>query len=196
MVENLWCKSLVTYDKDATYGISHWGYKRKLFIRARLALQSTHTINSRMKILSIVRVSVDKQQGYGYLKEIVVKRSNKKEYILKEVDFLSLHLNDIEDMFLVYYQNKLHHLDGKIQTDLAVALQCFIRRTTRLTNISVGYARDTLLRSWSKSDCKHAKSMVKVIEKTLHRRRILISLECFVGGRNNETNYMLLTRTD
>ncbi|GJT80434.1 hypothetical protein Tco_1054776 [Tanacetum coccineum] len=122
MVENLWSKSLVAYDKDATYEISHWGYKRKLFIRARLALQSTHTIYSRMKILSIVRISVDKQQGYGYLKEIVVKRENQKEYIHKEADFPSRHLNDIEDMFLLYYQNKLHYLDGKIQTDLAVAL--------------------------------------------------------------------------
>ncbi|GJS11844.1 hypothetical protein Tco_0368640 [Tanacetum coccineum] len=71
-----------------------------------------------MKILSIVRSFVDKQQVYGYLQEIVVKRANKKEYILKEAEFLSLYLNDIEDMFLLYYQNKLHHLDGKTQTDL------------------------------------------------------------------------------
>ncbi|GJV64869.1 copia protein [Tanacetum coccineum] len=89
MVENLWSKSLVAYDKD---------------------------------ILSIVRSFVDKQQVYGYLQEIVVKRANKKEYILKEAEFLSLYLNDIEDMFLLYYQNKLHHLDGKTQTDLVVAL--------------------------------------------------------------------------
>ncbi|GKF20272.1 hypothetical protein Tco_0068910, partial [Tanacetum coccineum] len=61
MVENLWSKSLVAYDKDAAYEISHWGYKRKLFIRARIALQLTHTVYSRMKILSIVRISVDKQ---------------------------------------------------------------------------------------------------------------------------------------
>ncbi|GKE96917.1 hypothetical protein Tco_1581772, partial [Tanacetum coccineum] len=142
-------------------------------------------------------------------------------------------------MFLLYYQNKLHHLDEKIQTDLAIALRCFTRRTvikyrvedlqlgvesyqtklnlikpqvsapgvngqkpftifsipkgviyesrsrniclmgedemckfgdamlvtvrdglkTHLTNITVGYDVDTLSRSWSKSYCKHAKSM-------------------------------------
>ncbi|GJZ11111.1 hypothetical protein Tco_0545870 [Tanacetum coccineum] len=81
-----------------------------------------------MKILSIVRISVDKQCGYGYLKEIVVKRANRKEYIFKEADFPRLNLNDIEYMFLMYYQNKLHHLDGNIQTDLAITLCFFIQR--------------------------------------------------------------------
>ncbi|GKD54927.1 hypothetical protein Tco_1288314 [Tanacetum coccineum] len=65
---------------------------------------------------------------YHYLKEIVVKRANQKDYRLKETDFPRLHLNDIEDMFLLYFQNKLHHLDGNIQTDLAVALWFFIQR--------------------------------------------------------------------
>nr|GEX95660.1 PAS domain-containing protein tyrosine kinase family protein [Tanacetum cinerariifolium] len=111
-----------------------------LFIRARLKIQSTHTVYSRMKILSIVRISVNKQQGYGYLKEIVVKRANQKEYILKEADFLSLHLNDIEDMFLFYYQNKLHN-HGKIETDFAVALRCSIQRTVikyRVEDLQLG----------------------------------------------------------
>ncbi|GJR75832.1 hypothetical protein Tco_0088197 [Tanacetum coccineum] len=47
-----------------------------------------------------IRILVDKQQGYGYLKDNVEKRENQKEYILKEADFPSLHLNDIKDMFL------------------------------------------------------------------------------------------------
>ncbi|GKD64102.1 hypothetical protein Tco_1306210, partial [Tanacetum coccineum] len=69
------------------------------------------------------------EYGYGYLKEIVLKRANQKGYIFKEADFPRLHLNDIKDMFLLYYQNKLHHLNGNIQTDLAVSLWFFIQRT-------------------------------------------------------------------
>ncbi|GKF68435.1 hypothetical protein Tco_0198114, partial [Tanacetum coccineum] len=65
-----------------------------------------------MTILSIIRLSIDKQFGYGYLKEIVVRRENQKEYIFNEADFKRLHLNDIEDMYLLYAQNKLHHLKG------------------------------------------------------------------------------------
>ncbi|GJR27977.1 hypothetical protein Tco_1104209 [Tanacetum coccineum] len=47
---------------------------------------------------SIVRITVEEYCGYGYLKEIVVKRANQKEYMFKEADFPCLHLNDIEDI--------------------------------------------------------------------------------------------------
>ncbi|GJV32844.1 hypothetical protein Tco_1393244 [Tanacetum coccineum] len=71
-----------------------------------------------MKILSIVRNSVDKQQGYVYLQEIVVKWENKKEYILKEDDFPSLYLNDIEDMFLLYMnETGLADADGDADSE-------------------------------------------------------------------------------
>ncbi|GJR08145.1 hypothetical protein Tco_0790797 [Tanacetum coccineum] len=56
--------------------------------------------------------------GYSYLKELVVRRANQKEYTFKEADFLRLHLNDIEDMYPLYAQNKLHHLTSDEQTDI------------------------------------------------------------------------------
>ncbi|GJR19803.1 hypothetical protein Tco_0968330 [Tanacetum coccineum] len=116
MIQGLWSPYKVDYDKDVAFKISHRGPKWKLFYRARQAIQSDHIVYSRMKILSIVRITVEKHCRYGYLKGMVVKRANQKEYMFKEADFPSLHLNDIEDMFLLYYQNKLHHLDGKFQT--------------------------------------------------------------------------------
>ncbi|GJV99308.1 hypothetical protein Tco_1554560 [Tanacetum coccineum] len=42
-----------------------------------------------------------------------------------EGDFSKLHLNDIEDMLLIYVQNKLFNLDGDDIVDLAVALRMF-----------------------------------------------------------------------
>ncbi|GJU63966.1 hypothetical protein Tco_1245801 [Tanacetum coccineum] len=65
-----------------------------------------------MKILSVIRITVDKQFGYGYLKVILVRRVDQDEYAFKEADFSRLYLNDIEDMFLLYVQNKLHNLTG------------------------------------------------------------------------------------
>ncbi|GJU89201.1 hypothetical protein Tco_1301624 [Tanacetum coccineum] len=59
------------------------------------------SIFSRIKILSVIRISVDKQFGYGYLKEIVVRQADQKEYAFTEADFPRLHLNDIEDMYLL-----------------------------------------------------------------------------------------------
>ncbi|GJT42854.1 hypothetical protein Tco_0951569 [Tanacetum coccineum] len=72
-------------------------------------------------------VSVKKLHGYGYLKEIVVKRSDQQLYKFKEGDFVDLHLNDIEDMLLLAVQHKLFHLDGNVIVDFIMALRMFTR---------------------------------------------------------------------
>nr|GFC15564.1 hypothetical protein [Tanacetum cinerariifolium] len=73
-------------------------------------------------ILGVKSVSVKKMHGYGYLEEIVVKRSDQQLYKSKEGDFVNLHLNDIEDMLLLVVQHKLFHLDGSDIIDFVVAL--------------------------------------------------------------------------
>ncbi|GJV22727.1 ribonuclease H-like domain-containing protein [Tanacetum coccineum] len=85
MIPKLWSSSKVVYDLNAALGIHHLGPKRQLFYRF----------------------------GYGYLKEIVVRRADQKEYRFNEANFSRLQLNDIEDMFLLYVQNKLHRLTAK-----------------------------------------------------------------------------------
>ncbi|GJR20480.1 hypothetical protein Tco_0969007 [Tanacetum coccineum] len=62
---------------------------------------SKHNVYSTQKILGVKSVSVKKLNGYGHLEEVVVKRDNRQLYKFKEGDFIDLHLNDIEDMFLV-----------------------------------------------------------------------------------------------
>ncbi|GKA60730.1 hypothetical protein Tco_1026578 [Tanacetum coccineum] len=52
----------------------------------------------------------DNQFWYGYLKDIVVRRVDLKEYTFREADFSRLHLNNIEDTFLLYVQRKIHNL--------------------------------------------------------------------------------------
>nr|GEX18777.1 hypothetical protein [Tanacetum cinerariifolium] len=66
--------------------------------------------------------------GYGYLEEIVVRRANQQLYKFKKGDFVNLHWNDIEDMFILLgFQHKLFQLDGSELVDLAVALCMFTR---------------------------------------------------------------------
>ncbi|GJY87021.1 hypothetical protein Tco_0501649 [Tanacetum coccineum] len=72
-------------------------------------------------------LKVEKRSGYGYLKEIVVRRADKKLHKFKEGDFLDLHVNDIEDMILLIAQNKLFNLDGDVTMDFVIALKMFIR---------------------------------------------------------------------
>ncbi|GJY01584.1 hypothetical protein Tco_0359736 [Tanacetum coccineum] len=72
-------------------------------------------------------VSVKKLNGYGHLKEIVVKRSDPLLYKFKEGDFLHLHLNDIEDMLLLVVQHKLFYLDRNVIVDFMWPFFMFTR---------------------------------------------------------------------
>ncbi|GJS13557.1 hypothetical protein Tco_0408029 [Tanacetum coccineum] len=73
------------------------------------------------------------------------KATSHWEYTFKEVDFLRLNFNDIEDVYVLYVQNKLYHLTGDEQTDLVTdlvtALWFFIRRTVinkRVEDVQLG----------------------------------------------------------
>ncbi|GJW32157.1 hypothetical protein Tco_0052189 [Tanacetum coccineum] len=176
--------------------------------------------------------------GYGYLKEIVVRRANQKEYTFKEEDFPQIHLNDIKDMYLLYAQNKLRRFTCNDQTDLVRCVgldnkepytifhkpreavypnkddkKYLMRKDElykfgddtlkkvcdelnyRLQNFVLGYNEDMPKRTWPEKDQRQTKSMLKEIEKTLLKIRIIRSLECFVSGRKIEMDYRLLTRT-
>ncbi|GJT70770.1 retrovirus-related pol polyprotein from transposon TNT 1-94 [Tanacetum coccineum] len=51
---------------------------------------------------TLINVKVNKWYGYGHLEEIEVRRSDQKLYKFMEGDFLRIHLNDIEDMLLLW----------------------------------------------------------------------------------------------
>ncbi|GKE33093.1 hypothetical protein Tco_1452415, partial [Tanacetum coccineum] len=73
MVPNIWSPVKVAYDKHALWSISHWRDQ-------------------------LTQVEVMRKHGYGYLKEIVVRRADNDLCTFKEGDFPRLCINDIEDM--------------------------------------------------------------------------------------------------
>nr|GEV75770.1 hypothetical protein [Tanacetum cinerariifolium] len=81
--------------------------------------------NKDPNILSVIGKKVDKQFGYGYLEEIVVRRADQKEYTFKEGDLSRLHLNDIEDMLPLHVQNKIFNLPDDDIVNLVIALRMF-----------------------------------------------------------------------
>ncbi|GJS56567.1 reverse transcriptase domain-containing protein [Tanacetum coccineum] len=97
MVTKLWSPIKVAYDK--------------------------HDIYSTMRILGVTSVTVDEWYGYGYLKEIVMRRVDQKLYKFMEGDFPRLHLNDIKDMLLLVTQNKLNNLDNNVIVHLALGVE-------------------------------------------------------------------------
>nr|GEV06416.1 hypothetical protein CTI12_AA475510 [Tanacetum cinerariifolium] len=57
-----------------------------------------------------------------------VRRSDKQEYTFSYADLPRLGLNDIEDMYLLKVQDKMHHLPSEDEKDVNNALLLFIQR--------------------------------------------------------------------
>ncbi|GJZ04628.1 hypothetical protein Tco_0537903, partial [Tanacetum coccineum] len=164
----------------------------------------------------ITHVCVNEETDYGYLEEIVVRRADNALYGFEEGDFPQLRINDIEDMLLLVslviqrrvkdlqlgvesYQKQINvtkpdttrpdlrkrHPDGTL-TRLLSSLEDITK------NIDMDYLPK---RRWSNLEKKIAHFMIKDINKLLKERRMMRSLEKFVGGRLYGTDLRLLQRT-
>ncbi|GJY36458.1 hypothetical protein Tco_0421836 [Tanacetum coccineum] len=103
LVPSLWIESEREYDISAAHGISHWWFKRKEFyINRHSAPSNRRAVRFHMRILSVVSLKTISRYGYTYLKEIVLRRANYKEYKISESNFKNLHLNDFEDLYLLH----------------------------------------------------------------------------------------------
>ncbi|GKD33606.1 hypothetical protein Tco_1249115 [Tanacetum coccineum] len=106
LVPSLWIESGCEYDISDAYGISHSWFKRKEFyITRHSALSDRSTIRSHIQILSVVSLKTCERYGYTFLKEIVLRRANYKEYKISKANFKNLHPNDFKDLYLLHLQD-------------------------------------------------------------------------------------------
>nr|GEZ60762.1 hypothetical protein [Tanacetum cinerariifolium] len=82
--------------------------------------------------------------------------------------------------------DELHKFSDGTLTDVRTALN------DRLKGIRMKYLPQTI---WRKSDKERAAAMIQAIDKQLKTRRIMRSLERFVGGRLYEGDFRMLQRT-
>ncbi|GKA99523.1 hypothetical protein Tco_0827517 [Tanacetum coccineum] len=80
-----------------------------------------------MQILSLVSLMTLERYGYTYLKEIVLRKADYKEYKISEADFKILHPNDFEDLYLLHLQGYINHLSGADKVHLFNAVNPWIR---------------------------------------------------------------------
>ncbi|GJY91761.1 hypothetical protein Tco_0507543 [Tanacetum coccineum] len=208
MVRNIWSPVKVAYDKHALWGISHWRDQRKTFYGYARGLESTHDVYSTKRILAVTQVEVMRKHGYGYLREIEVRRADNNLYTFKERDFPRLRTNDIEDMLILIIQNRITNLSSDDVSDFAIALLMrsdelykfsdgtLTRLRTSLDDITKNIRMKYLpQRRWSSLEKKKANIMIKAIVKQLKEKRTMRSFEKFVGGRHYGTNLRLLQQT-
>ncbi|GKE35146.1 hypothetical protein Tco_1454468 [Tanacetum coccineum] len=173
LVPSLWIKSEREYDISAAYGISHWWFKRKEFYITRHSASSNRSaVRSHLWILSVVSLKTYERYGYTFLKKIVLRRADYKEYKISEAGFKNLHPNNFEDLYLLHLQDKLDHMV----------------KDFKLFKFNSGIET----RIWSEVDRRRSKEFMEVIERRLKIRRIFKSLESFVGGRLRDVDYRLI----
>ncbi|GKE61479.1 hypothetical protein Tco_1511846 [Tanacetum coccineum] len=176
---------------------------------------SKHDVYLTKRILVVTNVKVNIWYGYGHLEEIEVRRSDQQLYKFMEGDFPRLYLNDIKDMLLLVVQNRLFNHKGgdivhlvttlqrnrlmcshelhKFSDDTLISVQDKLK--DMLNNLEIGYTSFSPRRRWSNLDKKWYRIMVKDIDHQLLERRLMRSLEKFVGGREYEEDLRLLQRT-
>ncbi|GJU79081.1 hypothetical protein Tco_1276151 [Tanacetum coccineum] len=123
-----WIKREREYDISAVYGITHWWFKRKEFYINRHNAPSNHrAVRSHMQILNVVSIKTYERYGYTYLREIILRRADYKEYKISEAGFKNLHSNDFENLYLIHLQGKLNHLSGADKVHIFNAVNLWIR---------------------------------------------------------------------
>nr|GEX89248.1 hypothetical protein [Tanacetum cinerariifolium] len=184
----MWIQEPINYDRHALWGVSHWGRKHQQFYRFTINRESALDVYSKRRIITVTELKIMEWHDYKHLDWISVRRDDDKIYKLKEGDFKWLRLQDIEDMLLlqrIIYQNK----DKKNRLMLIDELYKFSDGTLndvrnalddRLKEIRMQYLPTTI---WRRGDKDRAAAMIQAIEKMLKTRRIMRSLEKFVGGR-------------
>ncbi|GKD13425.1 hypothetical protein Tco_1197832 [Tanacetum coccineum] len=92
--DQFWIEEECKYDIAAMYGISHWWFQRQRFYIDRFSFEGDRrAVRTHMRILSVVRIEVFSMYGYNYIKMIVLRRADLKEYVIAERDFKYMYPN-------------------------------------------------------------------------------------------------------
>ncbi|GJS89751.1 hypothetical protein Tco_0772387 [Tanacetum coccineum] len=126
--DQLWIEEECKYDIAAMYGISHWWFQRQRFYIDRFSSEADRrAVRTHMRILSVVQIEVFSMYGYNYMKKIVLRRADLKEYIIAERDFKYMYPSDFEDMYLLNLKGHLNHLSPEDKKILTTAVNLWTK---------------------------------------------------------------------
>ncbi|GJR05077.1 hypothetical protein Tco_0528061 [Tanacetum coccineum] len=129
MIPEKWSNEVRCYHFEALNGIHHWEEDIIDFFKEGMSTVTKGNIYLELRIEIVVRIVTKKKWDYGFLTSIVVRRFDDKEYEFSYADLLRLSVNDVEDMYLLQVQDKLHYLPLEFVKDFNNALLMFIKRS-------------------------------------------------------------------
>ncbi|GKC24783.1 retrovirus-related pol polyprotein from transposon TNT 1-94 [Tanacetum coccineum] len=201
MVLNIWVPIKVAYDKHALWGIAHWreqltrvevmrkhGYEYLQEIVVRRADNDLYIF----KEGNFPRLGINEIEDMLLLKINVTKSETTKSSSRKRDPYTPYQ----DPQGFIYVDN-----NGRNKLMRSDELYKFSDRTlarlqTSLDDITKNIPMEYLpKRRWSTLEKKRANIMIKAIDKQLKERRLMRSLEKFVGGRHYGTDLRLLQRT-
>ncbi|GJV23059.1 hypothetical protein Tco_1375754 [Tanacetum coccineum] len=126
--DQFWIEEECKYDIAAMYGISHWWFQRQQFYIDRFSSEGDRrAVQTHMRILSVVRIEVFSMYGYDYMKKIILRRADLKEYVIAERDFKYMYPSNFEDLYLLNLQGHLNHLSPDEKKVLTTAINLWTR---------------------------------------------------------------------
>ncbi|GJR16498.1 hypothetical protein Tco_0799150 [Tanacetum coccineum] len=211
MVPNIWSPVKVSYDRYAIWGISHWreqfthvkvirkhgyGYLEEIVVRRadNVLYRFKEALRMFTRSLVIQKRVEDLQLGVeSYQKKInVTKPDTTRPDLRKRHPYTPY--KDPQGFIYVddYKMNKLMCFDElyKFSDGTLTRLLSSLKDITK--NIDMEYLPK---RRWSTLEKKRAHFMIKDINKLLKERRMMRSLEKFIGGRLYGTDLRLMQRT-
>nr|GEZ51111.1 hypothetical protein [Tanacetum cinerariifolium] len=191
------------------------GSKHQQFYGFAVNRESALDVYSKRRKIVVTELKIVEWHNYKHLDWITVRRDDHKLYKFKEGDFKRLCIQDIEDMLLLLVQGKLTNLTVEERFAFNVSLRMFTRSIViqrRMEDLQLGveiYQKKLNLTKLDtyRSDLKRKEAYVaysnprgfiyqnKDKQNRLKTRRIMKSLERFVGGRLCEGDFRMLQRT-
>ncbi|GJT50821.1 hypothetical protein Tco_0480935 [Tanacetum coccineum] len=105
--DQFWIVEECKYDIAAMYDISHWWVQRQRFYIDQFSSEGDRrAVRTHMRILSVVRIEVFSMYGYNYIKKIVLRRADLKEYVIAKGLSNTCTPSDFEDLYLLNLQDQ------------------------------------------------------------------------------------------
>nr|GEY45878.1 hypothetical protein [Tanacetum cinerariifolium] len=193
----MWIQEPLNYDKHALWGVFHWGRKRQQFYGFAVNRESTLDVYSKRRIIAVTDLKIVEWHNYKDLDWISVRRDDDKIYKFKEATCgrSSTRSRKLPEEAQPY---KARHVS--IRSKATRSVYCLFepkriylsKQGQEKQGIRMQYLPTTISR---KRDKDRAAAMIQAIDKMLKTRRIMRSLERFIGGRQYEGDFRMLQRT-
>ncbi|GKB88682.1 hypothetical protein Tco_0960954 [Tanacetum coccineum] len=105
----------------------NWFQRQRFYIDRHTYEGNRKAVRTHMRILSVVRIEVFSLYGYDYMKKIILRRADLKEYTIAERDFKFLYPSDFEDLYLLNLQGHLNYLPPEDKKILTIAVNLWTR---------------------------------------------------------------------